>query len=229
VIATTAIPCDYNPADRALWYVATTDPAPVLVRSRFVCQRHRTQAEAVVGDGGRAVTVSAINDSWRHRMTDVDTEMRDMVDRFNRTKIAELEATTGLRWLGDDGPVYRSGPHAIKALFVGPDGTHWGDTEMVIESVWPGPLNADARVALSEMFSGGSSPLHELNIWATWRGQHTAYIVPITDICGVLDLDAPQMSTDSWARMWGTLPGCSDGHERQLVALGAPELVAGKW
>lgn len=55
------IPCDYNPSDQAVWYVTTPDPAPVLVRSRFVCERHRGQAEAVVGDGGRDITVSPIN------------------------------------------------------------------------------------------------------------------------------------------------------------------------
>jgi hypothetical protein len=100
---------------------------------------------------------------------------------------------------------------------------------MVIESVWPGHRNADARVCISEQFSGGGVPLHELRIWTIWRGQHTAFVVDVTDICDVLELEAPQVSTDSWARMWGTLPSCSDGQERQLVALGAPELVAGHW
>jgi hypothetical protein len=55
------IPCDYG-TEPAGWYVAASDPAPVLVRSRFVCTRHRGQAEAVIGDGGRTVTVTAIND-----------------------------------------------------------------------------------------------------------------------------------------------------------------------
>lgn len=161
-------------------------------------------------------------------MSDVDTEMRDMVDRYNRTKIAELEAESGLRWLGNDGPVYRSGPHTIKALFVAPDGTHWADVEMVIESVWFGDGNQDVRICMAEQFSGGDGPLHELWIWTMWRGRHTAFLVPVDEICDVLDLEAPQISTDQYARMWGTMPCLADGGERALVALGST-LVAGAW
>lgn len=158
---------------------------------------------------------------------DVDMEMRDLIDRYNRTKIAELELESGLKWLGDTGPVYRCGPYAIKALFVDSDGKHWGDAEMALESRWPD--QPDVRECMSEQFSGGDDPIHELWIHTIWRGRHAAFIVPITDIADVLDLEDPQLSTDSWARMWGTMPQISDGHERELVALGATELVAGVW
>lgn len=56
------IPCDSCGSAPAVWYVSTPDPAPLLVRSRWACARHRASAEAVVGDGGRTVTVTALGE-----------------------------------------------------------------------------------------------------------------------------------------------------------------------
>lgn len=57
-----SIPCDYG-SEVAAWWVSTPDLAPVLVRSRFACDRHRGTAEAVVGDRGRRVSVTALADA----------------------------------------------------------------------------------------------------------------------------------------------------------------------
>lgn len=157
---------------------------------------------------------------------DIDDEMTHMIDRYNQTKIYELELTSGLKWLGADGPIYRCDPIAVRALFVGKDGRHWGDAGLAIESGWP---DTEVRDCLWEMFTGGDSELFETWIFTMWRGRHSALIVPIAEIADVLDLGEPQRSTDRWARMWGTLPNLTDNHERQMVAYGATEIVSGLW
>ena len=54
------IPCDYCGQAAAVWYVSTSVPAPLEVRSRLVCDRHLASAKAVVGDQGRPVTVTPL-------------------------------------------------------------------------------------------------------------------------------------------------------------------------
>lgn len=67
----TAVRCDYcglTPQGRAAaYYITTSEPTDDLTSSRFVCDRteHLGQAVAVVGHGGRAVSVAPLGRETR--------------------------------------------------------------------------------------------------------------------------------------------------------------------
>lgn len=158
---------------------------------------------------------------------DIDTELSDLVNRYNLIRLREVELDSGLRWLGEAGPIYRLGTVAARGLFVAPDGTHWGEVGLVVESRYPN--GGTVRDWAWEQFSFGDIPTFEAVLVSLARGRFAALFASLTDIADRLELDPPQRSTDTWARGWGCLPDISDAHDRELLALGMGEIVTGLW
>ncbi|MDQ7910781.1 hypothetical protein RB614_40450 [Phytohabitans sp. ZYX-F-186] len=157
---------------------------------------------------------------------DVDAELAAAIERYNRVRIAEVETESGLRWLGEQAPIYRLGTVAVRGLLLGRDGRYWGDVGLVVESGWP---PGDLRDWCWEQFTFGDVTTYETLLMSPARGRVNALFVALDDIAAVLDLEPPQRSTDGWARGWGCQPDISDDLERGLIAHGAGVIAGRLW
>lgn len=146
------------------------------------------------------------------------TKLREAIREFNEAEREQLIEETGLTWLGDTGPIFQAGPVLIRGLFVDPAGVHWCDADLVVESAYnsqPGALDY-----WQDRIGGDLDPVHELLVWATWRGRHTAFITPVVEVADLLELNPPVPSLKQWARCWESIPSVSDRSEQELLALG---------
>lgn len=94
----TAIGCDYNPEDVALWHVQAVGDADDLLASRFVCDGHLDSAKGVVGHGGREYRVTALAD-------DVELTPAEKFARFHESNPAVYQVMVGLarEWVARTG------------------------------------------------------------------------------------------------------------------------------
>lgn len=148
---------------------------------------------------------------------DREIALRTALADYNRAGLAEFEAETGLRYLGDDGPVYLAGSVRVRALFIDGAGSHWCDGRLAAESAYSGTHAVrDWASVVGERLDSA----HDLWITTTERGRHDAIIAPISDVCAVLDLDPPELFAPGWARSWRTFDWMVESTALALAAAG---------
>lgn len=152
---------------------------------------------------------------------DRELALRRAFDEYNRESLAEFEQKTGMRYLGEDGPVYLAGSTRIRGLFVDAAGGHWCDARLVAESAYGGSRNQVSRTyesLVAERLEAG------LDLWIVTieRGRHDAIIARIAEACEAADLPAPELFAPGWARSWRTFGWMVDASELACLAGGGP-------
>lgn len=145
-----------------------------------------------------------------------ETELQGALDRYNRIQLAEMQLATGLRYLGEEGPVFLAGPVRIRGLFVDRDGRHWCDAHLVVESAFTTRQERDIH---SDRAAGNLDPGHELWQFTPERGRWEACISPVVDVAELLGLSAPEPFPPGWCRNWRSIPTLTDADELELAAM----------
>lgn len=154
-------------------------------------------------------------------MTDSQETLYAAIEEYNRAERAHLEIDHGLRWLGNDGPVYLAGGVRIRGLFVDRDGQHWGDAILAIESHSPDPGYREwASDRAHEI-----EPHHEIFQFSKRRGQVFPMIAPVARIAEFLEVDPPELFPAGWTRSWDTPEADSDERGLLLAAHGLGDLT----
>lgn len=145
---------------------------------------------------------------------------KDAAGQITADAIAEFSAETGLTYLGHNGPVYLLGSIRVRGTFIDQLGRHWADGHLVAESMTAG-RNSDreAYTDLSERACDGIEG-HGLLVVTPERGLVDATITPIATIATQLNLPAPELFPDGWARSWNSFPWIAEDDYRHLIAAG---------
>lgn len=151
---------------------------------------------------------------------DRESALHAATDVYNRSSLAEFQLSTGLRYLGDECPVYIANPVRIKALFVDATGQHWCDARLVAESAYR--RSTPAGEYFRSEIGGLLNVAHDLWVMTIERGRHDALIAPIAEACRALDLDPPVPFAPGWARSWRTFDWLDDPRGLLLAANDLP-------
>jgi hypothetical protein len=150
----------------------------------------------------------------RERLTAACTDI-------TRDSIAEFCAETALTYLGPDGPLYLLGTVRVRGTFRSTDGRYWADGNLAAESMTVGTVQADDVEYWSSRACDAIEG-HGLWVATVERGLHDATIVPLDLIAGQLELPAPELFPDGWARSWHDYPWLADEQGLQFIAHGLP-------
>ena len=190
-------------------------------------ERFMNVIKAEFGAGAARRSEAAV-DPWgaAARRVAAEDRLKRAISDFNASERRGLAEETGLTWLGDGGPVYRAGNVLIRGLFVDRDGGHWCDAGLVVESAYTGQPGAVDHF-LDRIGGGDIDPAHELLVHTNSRGRYTAFIVPVEDVVGLLELGEPVLTREQWARCWETFPSATDRSELELLrhGLAVPGLI----
>lgn len=151
-------------------------------------------------------------------------QLAEAIAAFNDAERAEFIASTGLTWLGLDGPVYVIGDARAKALFVGRDGRHWADGALFVESIG-GLVNNPALLEGYRQAISCADDVEDLWVYTDARGRWNALVAPVDSIARACGYPEPfRMPDGDWARTWWDAPARTDEAELAWIAHGGTPL-----
>jgi hypothetical protein len=157
---------------------------------------------------------------------DFRAQLMALAAKANRHAVEQLRAEAGLRHLGEAPAIYVAGGFRIRAPFVGPDGRHYADACLVIESMAGDPGATRGLVDYYQDLLGNLRDGHDLWIFNHHRGEWNAVVAPVDEIADVLDLGpALRMPAGNWARGWWDMPSRTDEQELAWAAAGGKPLA----
>jgi hypothetical protein len=136
-----------------------------------------------------------------------------------RINIEHLQVDAGLRHLGETPAIYLAGHIRIRAMFAGPDGRHYADGALVIESISGDPDTTRGLLDYYEDMLGNLTEGHDLWVLNGIRGQWNAVLAPVKEIADLFQLGpALRMPAGNWARGWWDMPARTDAQELAWAA-----------
>ncbi|QMU78898.1 hypothetical protein GXW83_27535 [Streptacidiphilus sp. PB12-B1b] len=157
---------------------------------------------------------------------DAEAQLTAAMDNYNRVHIEQLQAETGLRHLGDTPAIYLAGHIRIRCPFVGPDGRHYADASLVVESIGGDPDTTRGLLDYYEDIIGNLREGHDLWIVNRIRGEWNGVLAPVKEIAELFQLGpALRMPAGNWARSWRDMPSRTDAEELAWAAAGGKPLA----
>lgn len=163
-----------------------------------------------------------------------DSELQEAIRSYNRRSIGELEAESGLRYLGDDKVAYQAGHIRIAGIFIDPDGQHWADAPLVAESMISYPDVDPTTAGYLRDVAGDIADAHEAWVFTDTMGKWNLVVAPVTVVAKTLHLPEPfLLPAGNWARTWWDMPERTDLQELGWAAAGGKPLAeyrpGGRW